>query len=928
MERLTKLLCLLPLILLAIVVSGCPRSEATPAPQPAPVRATLVTTQGLDEPATSPTPTATPVQQAAPQAPVQTTLVPTQGLDEPATSPTPTATPVPQATIHQATPVPTQGSDEPTPTPTPIQRPPGYLHGAEYGIAITQSTSRPSQTRDGWVDITLDIAVTRFGPDARKASLIEYELKEDSICFENSTPPNDCVIVAWGSQEQFTAAFRYEGGHGPQGVPIGSTLLLPLTFEVASNATQASLFFEEHKVPVDLQGSSVPIERYDIPVAVPQAANQDLLMSGLPGIAVLSVYTGPNPSQATLNDVEIIVVMSTIVDELRLSVLTSGPSEEACFSSGSGEECISVRWGTEGRHYKALTTFTPVERLRQAALRFQVPNGTEGVTLAFGQRQIPLDLKGMVTDLTPSIHELIYPELEAGSVLYDVNRKRVVLEAIEHSFVTGDVNLRLGVTNNSEATDFSPVVTLNASRVSASGIIFDGHPSSDSDGWDPLVIRTQGQKLPPGGSGRIDIPLPRRALEEWGDTPYVLEPAERPDAVVLRLSVSDQEVEEETPSVSDPAFVSFERYANEDRFWLPDLVVASIEWEPDFPMIGDIVTFTVTIKNQGIVSSKFSEVDYYIDDSGSIHTDDEVGRMDANGSEIETFTWRASSGTHRIRAVADSKGEVREADESNNELTVVIESPSFASVSAGAWHNCGVMTGGSVVCWGGNLYGQASPPDGSFASVSAGAWHNCGVKTGGSVVCWGRNHYGQAKPPDGSFASVDAGALHTCGVSSDGTAVCWGNNEVGEVTPPGASFASVSAGTHYTCGVTSSGAAVCWGHNEFGQATPPNGSFASVSAGGWYTCGVRSDGAAVCWGHAATPPDGPFASVSAHTYYACGVTPSGAADCWGNNDYSQASPPDGSFTFISAGFRHACGVTPSGTVICWGDNEYGQATPP
>ena len=71
------------------------------------------------------------------------------------------------------------------------------------------------------------------------------------------------MIVAWGSQEQFTAAFRDEGGHGPQGVPIGSTLLLPLTFEVASNATQASLFFEEHKVPVDLQGSSVPIERYD-----------------------------------------------------------------------------------------------------------------------------------------------------------------------------------------------------------------------------------------------------------------------------------------------------------------------------------------------------------------------------------------------------------------------------------------------------------------------------------------------------------------------------------------------------------------------------------------------------------------------------------------------------------------------------------------
>ena len=612
MNRLTKLLCLLPLIVLAIIMSGCPRSDDQVV--------------------------ATRAQKAAPPAPIQqTTPVPTQDPDEPTPSatptPTPSATPTP---TPSATPTPTPSA---TPTPTPVPRPPGYLHGAEYGIAVTQSTRRPSQTREGWVDITLDLAVTRFGPDALKASTVGYELREGALCFENSAPPNDCVIVSWGSEEQFTPEFAEVGQYGPHEVPVGSTFLLPITFEVAGNATQASLFFGEHKVPVDLQGSSVLIERYGEPVAVPQAANQDLLMSGLPGIAVLSVYAGPSPSQATLNDVEIIVVVSTIVDELLLSVPTSGSSGDACFSSGSGVECLSVRWGTEGLHYKALTTLTPIDRLSQAALRFRVPNGIDSVTLAFGQHQIPLDLKGMLADLTPSIHELIYPELASGSVLYDVNRKRVVLEAIEHSPVTGDMNLRLSVTNNSEATDFSPVVTLNASRVSASGIIFDGLASSDSDGWDPLVIRTEGQKVPPGSSGQIDIPLPRRALADWGDTHYVPDLAERPDAVVLELSVSDQEVEEETPSVSDPAFVSFERYANEDLFWLPDLVVATIEWEPYVPMIGDTVIFTVTIKNQGAVRSSYSEVEFYIDDAGSIHSSDEVKRIDARGSEIKTFRW-------------------------------------------------------------------------------------------------------------------------------------------------------------------------------------------------------------------------------------------------------------------------------------------------
>ena len=667
MKRLMILVCLLSLIAMALLLSICLRSDdegetsvepaenASQVQQPsAPAPATQPEVQQPSAPApatqpevqqpSAPAPATQPeVQQPSAPAPATQPEVQQPSAPAPATQPEvqqPSApAPATQPEVQQpSAPAPaTQPEVQQPSAPMSIPKPPGYLHGAEYGIAVTQSTRRPSQTREGWVDITVDLAVTRFGPDALKASTVGYELREGALCFENSAPPNDCVIVSWGSEEQFTPEFAEVGQYGPHEVPVGSTFLLPITFEVAGNATQASLFFGEHKVPVDLQGSSVLIERYGEPVAVPQAANQDLLMSGLPGIAVLSVYAGPSPSQATLNDVEIIVVVSTIVDELLLSVPTSGPSGDACFSSGSREECLSVRWGTEGQHYKALTTLTPIDRLSQAALRFRVPNGIDSVTLAFGQHQIPLDLKGMLADLTPSIHELIYPELASGSVLYDVNRKRVVLEAIEHSPVTGDMNLRLSVTNNSEATDFSPVVTLNASRVSASGIIFDGLASSDSDGWDPLVIRTEGQKVSPGSSGQIDIPLPRRALADWGDTHYVPDLAERPDAVVLELSVSDQEVEEETPSVSDPAFVSFERYANEDLFWLPDLVVATIEWEPYVPMIGDTVIFTVTIKNQGAVRSSYSEVEFYIDDAGSIHSSDEVKRIDARGSEIKTF---------------------------------------------------------------------------------------------------------------------------------------------------------------------------------------------------------------------------------------------------------------------------------------------------
>ena len=83
-----------------------------------------------------------------------------------------------------------------------------------------------------------------------------------------------------------------------------------------------------------------------------------------------------------------------------------------------------------------------------------------------------------------------------------------------------------------------------------------------------------------------------------------------------------------------------------------------------------------------------------------------------------------------------------------------------------------------------------TPPGISFASVSAGGNHTCGVKTDGAVVCWGSNEdragdfAGQATPPAGEFASVSAGYRHTCGVRTDGLIECWGSNIFGASTPP------------------------------------------------------------------------------------------------------------------------------------------------
>jgi hypothetical protein len=91
-----------------------------------------------------------------------------------------------------------------------------------------------------------------------------------------------------------------------------------------------------------------------------------------------------------------------------------------------------------------------------------------------------------------------------------------------------------------------------------------------------------------------------------------------------------------------------------------------------------------------------------------------------------------------------------------------------------------------VTCWGGNAYGQSSPPGASFIEVSAGNLHTCGIRSDNhSLACWGYNFYGQVKnAPTGDFKQVTSGMGHSCAITGANAVYCWGRNDYRQATVP------------------------------------------------------------------------------------------------------------------------------------------------
>jgi alpha-tubulin suppressor-like RCC1 family protein len=184
---------------------------------------------------------------------------------------------------------------------------------------------------------------------------------------------------------------------------------------------------------------------------------------------------------------------------------------------------------------------------------------------------------------------------------------------------------------------------------------------------------------------------------------------------------------------------------------------------------------------------------------------------------------------------------------------------------AGYHHTCVVRTGGNIRCWGSNADGElgtgtASPQQTTPVSVvgvtgavavatggGGGREHTCALLSGGTVSCWGSNVFGElgignvstdprpnptAVPGLTGVTGIACGESSSCALLGNGTMRCWGNNadaQLGNGDTSGAiqtspvavtgltNVVGIGLGFRHGCAVRSDGRLWCWGGNFAGS---------------------------------------------------------------------------------------------------------------
>lgn len=264
---------------------------------------------------------------------------------------------------------------------------------------------------------------------------------------------------------------------------------------------------------------------------------------------------------------------------------------------------------------------------------------------------------------------------------------------------------------------------------------------------------------------------------------------------------------------------------------------------------------------------------------------------------------------------------------------------------------------GTVVAWGENNEGQATPPP-NLTNVTAavgGLHHAFGLLSDGTVAYWGDTN---SPPPLGlnTVVALAAGETHCLALKSDSTVVAWGGDWAGQadVRPGLSNVIAVAAGFGHSLALKRDGTVVAWGAGmldlgdfpDYGQSIVPGDltNVVAIAAGFGHSVALTAGGRVRAWG-AGSVNSGAFTeygqsmvptnlqdvvSIAASYWCTMALTSKGTVVVWGEYSAGLTNVPSSLTNVIelAGGDNHAVALKADGTVACWGFDGFGEATPP